>query len=82
MANRQTGIGLLFRRDEEQAIAELLEVLERNEGNMTRAAHDLCITRRHLYRLLNRANLWSDVERIRREAKQEPDWLTKTREAI
>ena len=58
MAYRETGIGWLFRRDPARAVEQL------------RAAPDLMITRRQLYRLVYRANLWTEVDQMR--ARREP----------
>lgn len=69
MANKQTGIGLMFRRSQDDAVGELREVIDRCGGRITRMAEDLLISRRHLYRLLDRANLWEEVEAARKRAR-------------
>lgn len=77
--NRSTGIGWSWRRDPAQAIAELRLALEARGGQLSAAAEDLGITRRHLYRLVQRANLWAEVDQMRARAKQVPDDVARAR---
>lgn len=72
MSNRQTGIGLDFRRG--KGAVELFDALERNNGNMVHTAFELNISRRHLYRLVDRANLRDKLDTLR-----EPEWLRRAR---
>lgn len=73
----QTGIGLLFRDDPEKGKLYLLEVLERYDGNVTRAAQELNISRRQLRKLIVRENLDAAIENMR-----EPEWLRRTKELL
>ena len=73
----RTGIGLLFRDDSEKGKLYLLEVLERYDGNVTRAAQELDITQRQLRRLCVRENLDAAIENMR-----EPEWLRRTKELL
>ena len=85
MARRDTGIGRLFRAERARGRAELLRVLIRNEGNVLRAAHELAIGRRHLYKMLYREKLWDELDAMRasaKKAKKEPTWLERTRAAL
>jgi hypothetical protein len=70
VAYRETGIGWLFRRDPARAVEQLRAALDAHDGNLVRAAPDLMITRRQLYRLVYRANLWTEVDQMR--ARREP----------
>jgi hypothetical protein len=76
----------LFRADPARGRAELVRVLERNDGCVLRAAHELAIGRRHLYKMLYREKLWSEVDAMRlaaRRAKREPpSWMERTRAAL
>lgn len=65
MANKGTAIGRMFRTEPARARVELAEVFTRNDGNMVRAAHELALSRRQLYRLTYRATLWEHVDEIR-----------------
>jgi len=80
--NRQTGIGWMFRLDEDEAVGEMSEVLQRNAGCIVRAAHDLAISRRHLYRLVYRANLWDVVDAARAQGGVVPDEIQKARQEV
>jgi len=85
LARRDTGIGRLFRADVARGRSELLRVLDRNGGNVLRAAHELAIGRRHLYKMLYREKLWPEVDAMRvsaRKARREPTWLERTRAAL
>lgn len=68
------------------AKAELRKVLERNEGNLVHSAHDLGMSRRQLYRLVYRAELWPVVNMMRSKRAQRrrdgPEWLARTRQAL
>lgn len=70
MSYRQTGIGIMFDRDPFAAQAEILSAIESCDGNLVRAAHLLAVSRRHLYRLVYRAQLWADVDKARAAAEQ------------
>lgn len=87
----------MFRDDPEQARRELVAVLERTRGNLARSAFQLGVGRRHLYKLLDREQLWDEVERIRaataeagivqhgtrpRRRDVEPDWIADARAAL
>ena len=92
MSRRVTVVGKLFfmprdEHDRERAIAEVVESLERTGGNVSRAAHELCISTRHLYRIIWRANLWAvvDAARLRyvvENIRTEPDWIKRTRREL
>jgi len=62
--------------DIEQGRALLLQALERRGGNVRAAAHDLCVSRRHLYRVLSRVKLWEQVDALRaeRRRRRETPW--------
>ncbi len=73
MSFRPTHLGGLLAQDREPEFIELLtKALERTRGNLKRAAFQLGISRRHLYRYLNYANLWSEVDRTRAKPRQDP----------
>ena len=78
MAYRRTPIGLMFRQDPEQARAMLLKVAQQHRGNVWNMYQALGVTRRHLYRWLDRAKLWPDIGRLR----SPPQWLKNTLESI
>ena len=94
MSNRVTIIGHSFfipkkEADREYAIQEVTDSLNRTGGNVTRAAHELCICRRHLYRIIEEADLWGVVDAARARAEKErdklsldTDWLVATRKAL
>lgn len=46
-------------------LSELREVLVRRRGNLRATAFELGIGRKTLYRILDRASLWLEVERAR-----------------
>ena len=93
MSNRVTIIGHAFfipkkASDREYAIQEVTDSLNRTGGNVTRSAHELCMCRRHLYRIIDEADLWGvvDAARERSESRratiEASDWLATTRKAL
>lgn len=72
----------MFRRDDLIAVEELEQVILRNGGCMTRCAHDLVISRRHLYRLIYRANLWDVVDAARTQVVAVPDEIARARQEV
>lgn len=77
MFERRPYIARLFRENPEAGRAAILVALERRGGNVRTAAHDLCLSRRHLYRLISRAMLWGRVDELRlarREKNKELPW--------
>jgi hypothetical protein len=85
---RATWIGALFRKDREAARAEVVRVLRRNRGEMKRAAIDLGLDRRYLFRILWRESLWHELDEIRakvaaEDARAKADsWLGRARQAL
>lgn len=78
--NRQTGIGILRRvSGDDVADAEIAAALVRSGGNILRAAHDLVISRRHLYRLVYQASLWGLVDAVRSKARELPEEIRRAR---
>lgn len=70
--NRSTVLGRALRRgDVDAARAEVLESLEITLGNVRRASARLNISRRQLIRLLERVNLWPELDAIRERAAKE-----------
>lgn len=93
MSNRVTIVGHAFFRpksqaDRDYAIEEVLTALRHTGGNVTRASHELCICRRHLYRIIHAADLWAQVDEMRANAEarratiEASDWLAQTRKAL
>lgn len=70
MANRETGIGLMCRRDPAAAKAELKRVLLRRYGETTASARDLFIERRQMLRYIHRFSLWRYVWSVRRYSRR------------
>lgn len=62
----------MFRRDPVRARKQLRAALEANDGNLVRTAPDLMMTRRQLYRLVYRENLWAEVEQMRAQHPRVP----------
>ena len=81
-----TAMGRLFAAAREAAQREVQAVLERAQGNLVRAAHELGIHRRWLYRVLSRERMWPAVVRARSQAvrrhRDNADWLLRTRTAL
>jgi len=65
VARHDTAIGHLARTDPVRWRAELVEVISRHDGFIYQAAHELGISRMHLYRMIRRANLWAEVDAAR-----------------
>jgi DNA-binding NtrC family response regulator len=82
MSYRHTAIGFAGRVSRERQRAELLEVLDRTAANMVRTAHELGIGRRHLYKLVHRASLFTEIEEIRDRRRRfltpETPWTSKS----
>lgn len=65
--NRITALKTTLRVEGFIAYRELLlTVVKRKRGDITRAAFELGVSRRHLYRCLLFANLWPEVEAARK----------------
>ena len=69
------------------AVAEVIEALDRCGGNVSRASHDLCISRRHLYRIIWAASLWGAVDAarlrwVKENIRKVPDWVERTRREL
>lgn len=80
---RYTAIGSLFRDDDDAGREELIEALQRCAGNLCKVAHELHLSRRHLYRILWRENLWTVVDEARQRATAaKMDWYRRTRAAL
>lgn len=77
----RSSIGDLLRADPEAGRAELLDAIELAGGNLRRTAHFVGASRRWLYMLIDRENLWPDVERARAVAAS-PDWLVRARREL
>jgi hypothetical protein len=74
MAKRATGLYRFLASQGEAAWRQhILDVLELAQGNVTRAAYVLDISRRQLIRLIKRATLLSELERIRVESWNDID---------
>lgn len=91
MMRQTTVVGWAFFRGDSvakaQAIAEIVDALHRLGGNVWESAHDLGMSRMHLYRIIRAANLWSVVDAARRNhvvntIRTEPDWLIKARKEL
>jgi DNA-binding NtrC family response regulator len=77
VAYRRNHIGDQLAQDKFPDVhAELLRTLKRTHGNLRRSAFQLDVSRRHLYRLINYANLWGEVEKARQAPRQ--DLLSRT----
>lgn len=82
MSGERCPLGDSFRRDPDEARATMLLALEQSGGNVRKAARMLGVSRRHLYRLIYRANLETDVARFREAAQAGPAWLRETRAVL
>lgn len=81
--NRQTGIRMVLRcRGEEAERAEIAAAIEQAGGCLVRAAHYLVISRRHLYRLVYRAQLWDVVDAAREGARRIPEQIRRARQEV
>lgn len=63
----------------------LLTAISTCGGNIARAAHQLDVGRRHVYKLIWREDLWAEVNELRRrvrERRKNPSWLARTRAAL
>jgi len=78
----RTGIGDLYQKDPALARAELVRVIGHAGGNLRRAARELVVSRRHLYRLIERDNLFPEVELARERAKAKQSWIDRARTAL
>lgn len=67
MVYKRTWIGDLYERDKPRFLRELMEEIDRVDGNMVRLAHALNTTRRYLYRIIHRDGdmLWPAIDRAR-----------------
>jgi hypothetical protein len=63
--------------NQDRAVDELKFVLRASDGNVTKAAALLAISRRQLYRYINEANLFAEVNAAR---VHEPEWLARSKE--
>ena len=62
-----THLARVYRNEGLGALREYLgRVARRNRGNIRRMAHDLGVSRRHLYRYLSLAGLYEEVVAARR----------------
>lgn len=85
-----TWLGQLFRDDPADGRKQLERILRRHRGIVKHAARDLGVTRRWVFYLLWRENLWPVLEAIRAERVREarkrkvegPAWLAGAREAL
>ncbi len=68
-----THLGLLIQQGNDRELADrIVAALNRTRGNLRRAAHQLGVSRRHLYRYLDYASLWGEVEKARTKPRQDP----------
>lgn len=51
--------------DPERARADVVEAIEQCAGNLRRAHHRLCISRRSLYRMVWELDLWPVIDAVR-----------------
>lgn len=94
MSNRVTVIGHSYflpqrAADREYAIEEVKRAIVTHGGNLTDVCHEICLSRRHMYRIVNDADLWDFIEVHRAKAMQEratvsrdPNWVIATRKAL
>ena len=87
---RLTWIGEMFRRDPAAGRAAIIRAIRRNRGNLKATARELDIGRRHLFKLVWRESLWSEIDKVRVRYPRTPgrvpeapvDWLERTRAAL
>lgn len=82
MPNRSTGIGWAWRHDQDDANREILSALENCGGCVIRAALELGVSTRSVYRFIERGNLWDALEQIRQGARRVPDDVARARAAL
>ncbi|HOA00831.1 MAG TPA: helix-turn-helix domain-containing protein [Dermatophilaceae bacterium] len=91
MTYRVTVVGRAFFRGDAQdradALAEVIDAIDRTGGNVCRAAHEVGLSRWQLYRIVRAANLWPVIDAARlawveRNMRREPDWLAATRKNL
>lgn len=80
MSGRWTLIGHLLRTDRAKAREHLVEAIQRHEGNLRRAAADVDISRKGIYRMIGALDLWSVVDEAR--TRREPEWAARVRLAL
>ncbi len=70
---KATHLGLLIRQgNEHEMVSRIIAALDRTRGNLRRTAHQLGVSRRHLYRYLDYARLWGEVDKTRSKPRQDP----------
>jgi len=67
MSNRKTKLGTLVRTNRAEAKARLLEILERNGGNLVWASEQTGFGRMTLRRWIDHLRLWGRVDEIRKK---------------
>lgn len=75
--NGKTWIGQVFRDDPEEGRRQLVRILRRHGGVVKSVALDLGVTRRWIFYLLWRENLWPTLDEIRAERKRERERASK-----
>jgi hypothetical protein len=70
----RTALGFLKRYDRahgtDRQRTEVLEVIARHAGNLSRVSHELNIGRRYLYKLAHAAKLFPEIEAIRNQRRR------------
>lgn len=67
MPYRSTELDLLRRRDPDKWREVIRQVLVREQGSVRRACRWFGVTRRHMYRIVARADLWDVIHDARRK---------------